>query len=120
MSRVSSPLVTLSLAAWLCCFSRPALADGLSVGSNFMDTSSQSPTLCISFNEALKPGLDAHYEDYVRVDHFTGLVTQVSGKNLCIGGLPYEKTYSITLLNGCLPNVSNHLTTDNTTRQRYL
>ncbi len=114
MARILSSLMTLLVAALLYCCANPALADGLSVDSNFVDTTSQSPTLCINFNEALKPGLDAHYEDYVRVDHFTGLVIQVSGKNLCIGGVPYEKSYHVTLLSG-LPSQSGDTLSGNST-----
>jgi uncharacterized protein YfaS (alpha-2-macroglobulin family) len=77
-----------------------AHADDLTVDSQFIDTSNQNPTLCVAFPEPLLPGLSAHYEDYVRVDHFTGLVAQVSGNNLCIGGMPYEKHYTMTLLAG--------------------
>ncbi len=83
------------------CFAAPAARAGdLSAESNFIDTSNQNPTLCVHFNEALKPDLSAHYEDYVRVDHDTNIVTQVSGDNLCIGGIPYAQRYSVTLLAG--------------------
>jgi uncharacterized protein YfaS (alpha-2-macroglobulin family) len=84
----------------LLCWGAPAWADGLNVDSNFIDTSNQNPTLCVHFTEALKPGLDAHYEDYVQVDHFTGIVAAVSGNNLCLGGMPYQKHYSVTLRAG--------------------
>jgi uncharacterized protein YfaS (alpha-2-macroglobulin family) len=77
-----------------------ARAQNLSATSNFIDTTTQTPTLCVQFNEPLSPSLAAHYEDYVRVDQYTGLVTEVSGANLCIGGLPYAKTYHLTLLPG--------------------
>ncbi len=77
-----------------------ARAQNLAVNSNFMDTTTQAPTLCVQFSEPLSPSLSAHYEDYVRVDQYSGLVAEVSGANLCIGGLPYAKTYHLTLLPG--------------------
>jgi uncharacterized protein YfaS (alpha-2-macroglobulin family) len=89
-----------------------ARADDLSVSSNFVDTSSQTPSLCVQFNEALSPSLSAHYEDYVRVDHFSGLVAEVSGANLCIGGLPYETHYHLTLLAGLTAQSGDKLPND--------
>jgi uncharacterized protein YfaS (alpha-2-macroglobulin family) len=77
-----------------------AQAQNLSINSNFIDTTTQTPTLCVQFSEPLSPSLSAHYEDYVRVDQFSGLVADVSGDNLCVGGLPYAKTYHLTLLPG--------------------
>jgi uncharacterized protein YfaS (alpha-2-macroglobulin family) len=77
-----------------------AQAQNLSINSNFIDTTTQTPTLCVQFSEPLSPSLSAHYEDYVRVDQFSGLVADVSGNNLCVGGLPYAKTYHLTLLPG--------------------
>jgi uncharacterized protein YfaS (alpha-2-macroglobulin family) len=93
----------LLLAGFLLCLLcpvQPALADGLNIDSNFIDNSNQNPTLCVHFTEALKPGLDAHYEDYVQVDHYTGIVAAVSGNNLCLGGMPYQKHYTVTLRAG--------------------
>jgi uncharacterized protein YfaS (alpha-2-macroglobulin family) len=93
--------ILLAISALTLCFATAAAkADDLNIDSNFIDTSNQNPTLCVHFNAALKPGLDAHYEDYVQVDHLSGIVTQVSGNNLCIGGIPYRKHYSVTLLAG--------------------
>lgn len=93
-------IVVAVFATGLIGASAPAWADGLDVDSNFIDTSSQNPTLCVHFTEALKPGLDAHYEDYVQVEGVSGIITQVSGDNLCIGGVPYQRHYSVTLRAG--------------------
>lgn len=96
MQRASVAFFMVSMIA----ASSPAWADGLTVDSNFIDTSSQTPTLCVHFTQPLKPGLGAHYEDYVKVDHYSGIVTQVSGDNLCIGGVPYAKHYTVSLQAG--------------------
>jgi uncharacterized protein YfaS (alpha-2-macroglobulin family) len=89
-----------------------AHADDLTVSSNFVDTSEQTPSLCVQFSTALSPSLAAHYEDYVRVDNFSGLVAEVSGANLCIGGLPYEKHYHLTLLAGLTAQNGDKLPSD--------
>jgi uncharacterized protein YfaS (alpha-2-macroglobulin family) len=103
---------TAAAAMLFCMAGSAALADDLSVDSNFIDTSNQNPTLCVHFTEALKPGLTAHYEDYVRVDHDTNIVTQVSGANLCIGGVPYAEHYHVTLLAGLPAQSGDKLASD--------
>ncbi len=61
-----------------------------------VDTQAATPELCLSFSGPLDPGVD--YSPYVAIDETISI--SVSGSQLCLGGLVYGQTQSITLRAG--------------------
>ena len=93
-------ILAFCLAVLTAAFAQAQSNSNLSIDSQFVDQSGQTPQLCVHFTEPLKPGIDSHYEDYVQVGQFSNIVALVTGHTLCIGGLPYQRHYSVTLLPG--------------------
>ncbi|WBQ11734.1 alpha-2-macroglobulin family protein [Hyphomonadaceae bacterium BL14] len=61
-----------------------------------INTESASPELCLTFSAPLDPQLD--YSGYVEIDEPVSLA--VSGQRLCLGGLQFGQTRTVTLRQG--------------------
>ncbi len=61
-----------------------------------VDTDAATPELCLTFSGALDPAVD--YTPYVAIDESVSIA--VSGSQLCIGGMVYGQSRSITLRAG--------------------
>ncbi|HTJ65340.1 MAG TPA: alpha-2-macroglobulin [Alphaproteobacteria bacterium] len=65
-----------------------------------LDTSASAPQACLTFSRRLSTAPTTHYEDFVRIDPAAKVSLQPNGNRLCIGGLSFEKHYSVTIAKG--------------------
>jgi len=70
-----------------------------------IDTSQRDAQACLVFTRNLDVSGRTHYEDYLVVDPKTRIVARALDQRLCIGGLSFNQTYSVTLRRG-LPAAS--------------
>ncbi|GGY55122.1 alpha-2-macroglobulin family protein [Parvularcula lutaonensis] len=75
-----------------------------------VDTDAPQPTLCLHFTKALDPNVD--YAPYLVTDRSVALAVQ--GQRLCIEGLDYGETATVTLLAGLPDADGGELQTDET------
>ena len=75
---------------------------GFRVLTHDVDSSTAAPRICVSFSEDLSPTRD--YGPFVRSDA-RGLALEVEGRQLCVTGVVYGESYSLTLRSG-LPSVT--------------
>lgn len=65
-----------------------------------INTAGAAPEACFRFSRDLNPASEAHYGDYLKVEPALKVDVEVTGKDLCIGGVDYASTYKVTLLKG--------------------
>jgi uncharacterized protein YfaS (alpha-2-macroglobulin family) len=65
-----------------------------------LDTGGASPQACLAFSLPLAHAGVVHFEDYVRIDPAAKVSLQPNGNRLCIGGLAFEKHYTVTIAQG--------------------
>ncbi|MBV9550220.1 MAG: alpha-2-macroglobulin family protein [Alphaproteobacteria bacterium] len=70
-----------------------------------IDTSKPQAEACLVFTHPLDAGGGTHYEDYVSLNPATKVAARVVGERLCLAGLAFDKTYTLTLKTG-LPDAS--------------
>lgn len=70
-----------------------------------IDTSKAQPQACLVFTRKLETAASTHYEDYLTIDPETRIVVRPLDQRLCIAGLDFNKTYTVTLKKG-LPAAS--------------
>lgn len=70
-----------------------------------IDTSKPQAEACLVFTHALDGSGKTHYEDYVAIDPATKVAARVVDTRLCLAGLAFDKTYTLTLKAG-LPDAA--------------
>jgi uncharacterized protein YfaS (alpha-2-macroglobulin family) len=70
-----------------------------------VDTTGRDAQACLVFTRPLDTSGRTHYEDYLSVDPKTRTVLRPLDLRLCIGGLAFNQTYSVTLKKG-LPDAA--------------
>jgi uncharacterized protein YfaS (alpha-2-macroglobulin family) len=65
-----------------------------------IDTSKPQAQACLVFTRGLDGSGRTHYEDYFSVDPETRVAALVADNRLCLSGLDFNKTYSVTLKEG--------------------
>jgi len=63
-------------------------------------TAGPAPVACLGFSLPLSNAATIHYEDFIRVTPAAKVSLQPNGNQLCIGGLSFEKRYSVTIAQG--------------------
>jgi len=64
------------------------------------DTNSASPRVCMTFSQNLDAADTVKIRDYVKVSPRTQVSMDIVGRQLCLGGLAFDKEYDITLWQG--------------------
>jgi len=70
-----------------------------------IDVSKPQAEACLTFTRPLDASGRTHYEDYLTVDPATRIVVRVVDARLCLAGLAFDKSYSVTLKSG-LPSAA--------------
>jgi uncharacterized protein YfaS (alpha-2-macroglobulin family) len=65
-----------------------------------LETEGAAPQACLAFSQALSTAPSVHFEDYIRIAPAANIALQRNGNRLCIGGLSFEKRYSVTIAQG--------------------
>jgi uncharacterized protein YfaS (alpha-2-macroglobulin family) len=65
-----------------------------------IDTSKAQAEACLVFTRDLDASGHTHYEDYLKIDPQTRIVSHVVGSSLCLSGLDFNTTYNVTLKTG--------------------
>lgn len=68
------------------------------------------PRACLEFSQNLSTDPSIHYADYLHIDPAAPFTTDVSGRLLCLGGLPLSPERQVTVREG-LPSASGERTT---------
>ncbi len=78
----------------------PAIAGTMYFTGLKLETSGAAPQACLGFSLPLGGGPLIHYEDFIRIDPAAKVSLQANGNRLCIGGLAFQKRYSVTIAQG--------------------
>ena len=70
-----------------------------------IDTSKPQAEACLAFTHPLDGSGKTHYEDYVGLQPQTKVAARVVGMRLCLAGLAFDKSYTLTLKTG-LPDAN--------------
>src|SRR5215469_2374132 len=70
-----------------------------------IDTTKAQAEACLAFSQNLDVSGKTHYEDYIAIDPQTRIVVRPVDQRLCISGLAFNQTYTVTLKVG-LPAAS--------------
>src|SRR5580692_7046140 len=70
-----------------------------------IDTSKPQAEACLAFSRGLDLTGRTHYEDYLTIDPKTRIVVHAVDQRLCISGLSFNQTYTVTLKVG-LPSAN--------------
>jgi uncharacterized protein YfaS (alpha-2-macroglobulin family) len=65
-----------------------------------IDVSKPQAEACLVFTRPLDASGRIHYLDYLSVDPLTKVAARVVGTRLCLAGLSFDRTYSVTLKDG--------------------
>jgi uncharacterized protein YfaS (alpha-2-macroglobulin family) len=65
-----------------------------------IDTSKPQAEACLVFSHRLDATGRTHYEDYLSLDPVTKVAARVVSDRLCLAGLAFDKTYTLTLKTG--------------------
>ncbi|HEY5348028.1 MAG TPA: hypothetical protein VIJ72_07540, partial [Rhizomicrobium sp.] len=79
-----------------------------------IDTSKPQAEACLVFTRTLDASGRTHYEDYFSIDPATRVASRVVDSSLCLSGLSFDKTYSVTLKTGLPDAAGEKLTQDET------
>ncbi len=80
--------------------SQPANAATMFFTGLKLDTSASAPQACLTFSKPLSTSPSVHYEDFIRIDPAAKVSLQANGNRLCIGGLSFEKHYTVAIAQG--------------------
>ena len=78
----------------------PAAKPALEFQRLIVNTGGEQAEACLRFDKTMDRRIEAHYGDYVRVTPAVAPAPRAQGRDLCLAGLDYGKTYSVTLLAG--------------------
>src|SRR5580698_8958485 len=79
-----------------------------------IDTSKAQPEACLVFTRDLDISGRTHYEDYLSVDPDTRIVVHALDQRLCIAGLSFNSSYTVTLKTGLPDKADEKLVEDET------
>src|SRR5579871_3853926 len=79
-----------------------------------IDTSSATAKACLVFTRDLDASSRTHYEDYFAIDPKAKVANQVIGPRLCLSGLDFNTTYTVTLKAGLPSATGDKLAEDET------
>jgi uncharacterized protein YfaS (alpha-2-macroglobulin family) len=79
-----------------------------------IDTSQAQPQACLVFTRDLDVSGHTHYEDYLTVDPDTRIVVRPLDGRLCIAGLSFNATYTVTLKTGLPDKAGDKLAEEET------
>src|SRR6201996_9530638 len=79
-----------------------------------IDTSQSQPQACLVFTRDLDISGHTHYEDYISIDPQTRIVARPLDARLCIAGLSFNATYTLTLKKGFPDKAREKLTEEET------
>ena len=79
-----------------------------------VDTSKAQAEACLVFTKDLDGSGRTHYEDYYAIDPATRVAAHIVGERLCLSGLDFNKTYSVTLKAGLPSAYGDKLVEDET------
>lgn len=65
-----------------------------------IDTTKPQAEACLAFTRTLDVSGKTHYEDYLAIDPQTRIVVRALDQRLCISGLSFNQTYTVTLKTG--------------------
>jgi alpha-2-macroglobulin len=65
-----------------------------------LNTAGDVPEACLVFSAPLSAAADAHYGDYVKLSPTKSPALRVNGSELCVGGLSFGNSYTLTILKG--------------------
>ena len=65
-----------------------------------VDTTKAQPEACLVFTRQLDQSGRTHYEDYLSIDPETRTVVRALDERVCIAGLSFNNTYTVTLKKG--------------------
>ena len=65
-----------------------------------LDTRDENPRACLVFTQKLGTGRKTNYADYLEISPTAKIDVSVTGQKLCIAGLAYGETYSVTVRPG--------------------
>jgi uncharacterized protein YfaS (alpha-2-macroglobulin family) len=71
-----------------------------------VDTSHDQAEACVRFTAELDQRPETHYADYLKIEPAAKLAIRVTKRELCLGGLSFQKSYTLTIAAG-LPAASN-------------
>ncbi|MFT3811695.1 MAG: alpha-2-macroglobulin [Micropepsaceae bacterium] len=71
-----------------------------------IDTSKDQPEACLVFTKELKTDGSVRYEDYLAFDPAAQIAVRATADRLCVAGLSYSETYTLTLRAG-LPSAKD-------------
>lgn len=73
---------------------------GFRYRSRQLDTTDESPRLCLTFSYELSSGRKVDYADYLQISPQTSFDVSATGRKLCIDGLSYGRHYTVNLRPG--------------------
>ncbi|WP_088157545.1 alpha-2-macroglobulin [Inquilinus limosus] len=73
---------------------------GFRVTSTYVQNDRDAPQLCADFSDPIVDGRTVRYSDYVRIDPAVPVEVIPSDRQLCLEGVSFGQTYSVTLLAG--------------------
>ncbi|MEJ1969384.1 MAG: alpha-2-macroglobulin [Rhizomicrobium sp.] len=79
-----------------------------------VDTSKAQAEACLVFTRSLDASGKTHYEDYFSIDPATRVAAHVVDDRLCLAGLNFNSTYSVTLKSGLPAATGEKLASDET------
>jgi hypothetical protein len=82
-----------------------------------IDVSEAQPAACFVFSQALDPTVD--YAPFVEIDPNVNVAIRVDGASLCLGGLGFDDTPDVTLLEGLPAADGDELADSETTRIEF-
>jgi uncharacterized protein YfaS (alpha-2-macroglobulin family) len=81
-----------------------------------IDTSGTTPEACLVFTREFKTDGSVRYEDYLSFDPVVQFAVRATADRLCIAGLSYNDTYSLTMKAGLTAATGEKLAEDETVR----
>ena len=84
-----------------------------------VDTGGERARACLRFDQALDPRVEAHYGDYLALSPAVTPAVETQGKDLCLSGLAFGRSYALTVRKG-LRSADGHLLVADETRQLTL
>lgn len=85
---------------------------GFRVTSTYVQNDRDAPQLCADFSDPIVDGRTVRYSDYVRIEPSVPVEVIPSDRQLCIEGVSFGQTYTVTLLAGIKSVDGDTLTAD--------
>lgn len=85
---------------------------GFRVTSTYAQNDRDAPQLCADFSDSIVDGRTVRYSDYVRIEPAVPVEVIPSDRQLCLEGVSFGQTYTVTLLAGIKSVEGDALTAD--------